>query len=61
MQLIFQKLEKIFMIYINNEEWRFKLKKDSKFTKNNEEQICLFRWKGKIKDIKKIEELKIKL
>ena len=49
------------MIYINNEEWRFKLKKDSKFKKNNEEQICLFRWKGKIKDIKKIEELKIKL
>ena len=49
------------MIYINNEEWRFKLKKDAKFKKNNEEQIFLFRWKGKIKDIKKIEELKIKL
>ena len=29
--LIFQKLEKIFMIFTNNEEWRFKLKKDEKF------------------------------
>ena len=59
--LIFQKLEKVFMIFTNNEEWRFKLKKDEKFKKNNEDQICLFWWKEKIKDNKKIEEYKNKI
>ena len=59
--LIFQKLEKIFMLFTNNEEWRFKFKKDEKFKKNKDEQIFIFWWKEAIKDTKKIEEYKNKI
>ena len=59
--LIFQKLEKIFMLFTNNEEWRFKFKKEEKFKKNKDEQIFIFWWKEAIKDTKKIEEYKNKI
>ena len=45
--LSFCRLNKIFIIITGGEEWRFEIKEDKNFTRNEK---CLFWWKAKTKN-----------
>lgn len=48
--LAFARLEKIFIIITGGEEWRFEIKEDKNFKRNEQPQKCLFWWKTKNKN-----------